>query len=200
MKLSDDTSICYYARINDLKCGPYSMEGLESLVYLQKIAPENLICREGTEVFSPIETSELRYVLFPQIFQKKDIPGHWPPPKPRQMPIPARPNRKHYRLTEAKFEKLNDDSSDSPNIAVVDILKNIREKEIESGRDHVRRRRFRFSRRSMDFWITVIAGNSLFLGGAFFMKNTASIVFGIAGSGLFTFGLLWTMFGIMDDY
>ena len=200
MKLSDDTSIRYYARINDLQCGPYSTEGLESLVYLEKITPETPICREGTEVFSPIEKTELRLVLFPALFRKADVPGHWPPPKPRPMANSSRPNRKHYRLTEAKFEKLNVDSSDSPNITVVDILENIREKEIESGRDHVRRRRFRISKRSMDFWIMIIAGNTLLLGGALFMKNTASLVFGIAGSGLFTFGLLWTMFGVMDDY
>jgi hypothetical protein len=32
------------------------------------------------------------------------------------------------------------------------------------------------------------------------MQNTTSIVFGFGGAGLYTFGLLWSMYGVMDRY
>ena len=32
------------------------------------------------------------------------------------------------------------------------------------------------------------------------MAAGLSMVFGIAGSGLYTFGLLWSMYGVMDRY
>jgi|CXWL01.1.fsa_nt_gi hypothetical protein len=35
MKLSEDTSIRYHTKIDDRLGGPYSVEGLESLVYLK---------------------------------------------------------------------------------------------------------------------------------------------------------------------
>lgn len=32
------------------------------------------------------------------------------------------------------------------------------------------------------------------------MKSLTSLVFAFAGMGLFTFGLLWSMYGVMDNY
>jgi hypothetical protein len=46
----------------------------------------------------------------------------------------------------------------------------------------------------------LIVGNAIFLGTALLAPNTISLVFGIAGCGLFTFALLWSMFGVMDKY
>ena len=66
--------------------------------------------------------------------------------------------------------------------------------------DLPREGRFRISKRSMDFWFMVIVGNAVILGGAIAMQNTMSMVFGIGFSGLYTFGLLWSMYGVMDRY
>jgi hypothetical protein len=200
MKLSDDTSVRYYTWVDDRMGGPYTVEGLESLVYLQKITAETLVCREGSEEFTPIKNSELSLVLFPKakFGTGSQAPHEWAPP--RRENDPAFLNRKRYRTTEAKFENVNAKAANLPKIDVYNLLDDIRQTEIESGADRVRLNRFRISKRSRDFWIMLVAGNSLFLGGALISPNTTSLVFGIAGCGLFTFGLLWSMYGVMDRY
>jgi len=46
----------------------------------------------------------------------------------------------------------------------------------------------------------IIVGNGAILAGSIAMQKTMSLVFGIGFSGLYTFGLLWTMYGVMDRY
>lgn len=204
MKLSEDTSVRYHTKIDDRLGGPYSVEGLESLVYLKKINPETLIGREGTDVFTPIRESDLCTILFKHLNKDtvKKSPQAWAPPGKEK--DPAYLNRKHYAFTENKFKKVNSAPGVEPRIDVQDILGDIRETEqvtmIRSGRDHVRPNRFRISKRTRDFWIAIIVGNTIFLGAGIAMQSTVSIVFGIAGCGLFTFGLLWSMYGVMDNY
>lgn len=197
MKLTDDTTVRYLTMFEDRIGGPYTLEGLESLVHLRKITPDTLVCFEGTDDFFPIRKSALGLVLFKQLLQPQAA-GEWAPPG--QENDPAFVQRKRHRLGEAKFEKVNSAPGLEPRIDVLDLLDEVRQAEIESGRDLVRPHRLRFSRRNRDFWIMLFAGNGLLLGGAFCLQNTASFVFGIAGSGLFTFGLLWSMYGVMDNY
>ncbi len=200
MKLSEDPSVRYHTKIDDRLGGPYTVEGLESLVYLQKVTAETQICREGTNVFTPIKDSELSRVLFPkaQFGSGSQAPHEWAPPGREN--DPAFLNRKRYRTTEAKFDDLNAKAADTPKVDVYDMLDDIRQTEIESGCDLVPENRFKISKRGRDFWLMLVAGNAIFLGGALISPNTISLVFGIAGCGLLTFGLLWSMYGVMDRY
>ncbi len=199
MKLSDDDDVRYLTKIDDRLGGPYTIEGLQSLVYLQKINPDTLIAREGIEAFIPIRASKLAPVLFPGLLIKQDsTPENWSPPG--QENDPAQINRKRYRTGTAEFENVNAKAGHLPKVDVYDILDDIRQTEIESGLDLPRASRFRISKRSIDFWFMVIVGNVIILGAGIAMQNTMSIVFGIGCSALYTFGLLWSMYGVMDRY
>jgi hypothetical protein len=46
----------------------------------------------------------------------------------------------------------------------------------------------------------LVLGNALLLGGGIAMQSLTSLVFAIGGMGLFTFGLLWSLYGVMDRY
>ncbi len=198
MKLSEDTSVRYQIKTDDRVGGPYTIEGLETLVYLQKITADTPISREGSGEFTPIRASELGPVLFKQQAVVKKAPHEWAPPGRENDPAFA--NRKRYRTTEAKFENVNASTGNVPRIDVFELLDDIRQTEIASGRDRIRPGRFRISKRSRDFWIMLITGNTLLVGGALISPNMISLVFGFAGCGLFTFGLLWSMYGVMDRY
>jgi hypothetical protein len=198
MKLSEDTSARYHTKIDDRLGGPYTFEGLESLVYLQKISADTLISREGSDDFTPIRASELGSVLFKQQVVTQKAPHEWAPPGRENDPAFA--NRKRYRTAEAKFENVNARAGNLPKVDVFNLLDEVRQAEVESGFDRIRPKRFRLSKRSRDFWIMLVAGNSVFLGCALIAPNTISLVFGIGGCGLFTFGLLWSMYGVMDRY
>jgi hypothetical protein len=197
VKLSEDQYVRYYAWIEHTVAGPYTVEGLESLVYLQKVRADTLICREGSETYTRLLDSELGPVLFPQ-GRPENKPQNWAPPG--QEHSAAHLNRKRYQLTEASFEKVNAAPGQEPRIDVYNILGEIRQSEIESGRDWVRTNRFKISKRSIDFWIMIIAGNGLLLAGIIYFNNPITLVFGLGGSGLYTFGLIWCMFGVMDRY
>jgi hypothetical protein len=197
MKLSKDNAVRYLTKVDEKVGGPYTVEGLESLVYLGKITADTPIAREGSDEFLPIKESDLGPVLFKQVFVKQE-PHEWTPPGKENDPAYA--NRKRYRTTEAQFDNVNADAAHLPKVDVYNILDDIRQTEIESGMDFVRGNRFKISKRSRDFWIMLIIGNAIFLGVPMLSPNTISLVFGIAGCGLFTFGLLWSMYGVMDRY
>ncbi len=198
LKLSDDQAVRYCTKIDDQVAGPYTFEGIESLVFLHKITADTLIAREGSGEFTPLKATELGPVLFPTIHLPKP-PQDWAPPG--QENLAAHANRQRYRMTEAIFDKVNAAPGQLPRIEVHEILDGNRQAEIEAGLDlPPPPSRFRISKRSLDFWFMVIAGNALILGGAIYFQNTASLVFGIAGSGLYTFGLVWCLYGVMDRY
>ena len=199
MKLPGDDSVRYFTYIEETVGGPYPIEGLESLVYLKKVTPDTYVAREGAETYALLRHSELRPNLFPGLQTGPgSTPQEWTPPGAEN--DPAQINRKRFRMTTAKFENVNAQAGNLPKIDVYDILDDIRETEKLSGVDLPREGRFRISKRSMDFWFMVIVGNAVILGGAIAMQNTMSMVFGIAGSGLYTFGLLWSMYGVMGRY
>jgi hypothetical protein len=199
MKLSGDDDVRYYAYVEDTAGGPYTIEGLESLVYLKKITPDTFIAREGAEAYTLLRDSELQPILFPGLLSQEDSnPDVWTPPG--QENDPAQINRKRFRTTTAKFENVNARAGNLPRIDVHDILHEIRVAEKESGLDLPRSSRFRLSKRGLDFWIMAIAGNAVIIGVCIAMQNTMSMVFGIGCSAMYTFGLLWSMYGVMDRY
>jgi len=198
LKVTEDPALRYCTKIDGLVAGPYTFEGVESLVFLHKITADTLISREGSVEFFPLKASELGPRLFPQIDQPK-LPQDWAPPG--QENLSAHANRKRYRMTEATFEKVNAAPGQVPRIEVHEILDLNRQAEIEAGLDHPPPPvRFRISKRSLDFWFMVLAGNALIIGAGIYFQNTASLVFCIGGSGLYTFGLVWCLYGVMDRY
>ncbi len=199
MNLSGDDSVRYYIYIEESVGGPYTIEGLESLVYLKKITPDTHVAREGDEEYILLRDSELQPILFPGLLtQENSTPDVWTPPG--QENDPAQINRKRFRTTTAKFENVNAKAANLPKIDVHDILGEIREAEKLSGFDLPRASRFRISKRSLDFWFMIIVGNAVILGAGIVMQSTMSMVFGIGCSALYTFGLLWSMYGVMDRY
>ena len=57
------------------------------------------------------------------------------------------------------------------------------------------------SRRKRDYWVLVIAGNTLFASVALMGRGSpVMFVSGIAGCAVITAGLTWVMWGVMDDY
>ena len=199
MKLTGDDTVRYFTYVDDSVGGPYTIEALESLVYLKKITPDTHVARVGDEAFILLRDSELKPILFPGLLAKSDShPQEWCPPGMEN--DPAQINRKRFRTTTAKFENVNAQSGHLPKIDVHDLLHEIRQAEKDSGFDLPRAGRFRLSRRGMDFWFMIIVGNAIVLGGSIAMQNTMSMVFGIGFCGLYTFGLLWSMYGVMDRY
>ncbi|HWA28207.1 MAG TPA: GYF domain-containing protein [Lacunisphaera sp.] len=199
MKLSEDFSVRYVTKIGDQVGGPYSMEGLESLVYLKKINPETLVAVEGSADFAPIRETILKAKLFPGLMNKpaSNTPQDWS--RPGKENDPAEINRKRFRTAEAKFENINA-KSPTKKVDVYEMLDEIRETEKAAFLDVPKTSRFKLSRRSLDFWFLIIVVNAVILGAAIAMQSTMSMVFGIGCSALFTFGLLWTMYGVMDKY
>lgn len=198
MKLREDTAVRYQTKINDQIAGPYTLEGLESLVYLKRIDPDTLVAREGTGTFLPIRETELAPLLFKNLKAPSNAPHQWAPPGRENDPEFL--NRTRLRLGEAKFERVADQRAPGRKVDVFELLDDIRQTEIDAGLDRIKPKRFRIDRRTKDFWIMLIVGNTVFIGGALCVPNTMSLVFGFAGSGLFTFGLLWSMYGVMDKY
>ncbi|SDR73946.1 DUF4339 domain-containing protein [Opitutus sp. GAS368] len=193
MRLSNDTTIRYFAWLEEEVAGPYTLEGLESLVYLGKITPDTLVCPEGTEQWEPIRRTDFVRQLFPKL-SEKTTPRAWGRPGQSD-----RHDLKEFSFGEVKFEKVNTADSHG-RIEVNDLLQEIRQAERDSGQDLVKEDRFRISKRSRDFWIMLIGGNVILFGSALCMQNTISFVFAIAGSGLFTWGLIWSMYGVMGKY
>ena len=199
MTRPDYTSVEYYTCIDGMVGGPYSVEGLESLAYLQKVTPDTYIAYEGAEAFLPIRDTTLGPILFPWAGPTgPTAPEHWAPPG--QENDPAFTQRRRFKMGEAKFDKVNGAPGQPDKVTVTGLLDEIREKEIDAGYDRPPSLRFRISRRSVDFWLMMIGGNALLLGGGILLDNPISLVFGIGGSGLFSFGLIWSMYGVMDRY
>ncbi len=196
MKLSNDPTERYLVRQSDQTVGPYTTEALESLVYLGKLTPDSLISPEGRAEFVPVRDSPLAGRLFPRLQASAGAgPKAWGRPGQSD-----RHDLKEFKFGETKFKKVNSAPGPKGRIDVRELLGEVRQAERDAGRDFLDSGRFKISKRSRDFWFMVIAGNAVFFGTAFFMQNTISWVFAIAGSGLFTWGLIWSMFGVMDRY
>lgn len=194
MKLSSDTTVRYLVKLEQQPAGPYTVEGLESLVYLGKLTPESLVSPEGQDAFQPIRGTDLAKKLFPRL-QEKTVPKAWGPPGQSD-----RHDLKEFKFSAVKFEKVNKDTGPRGQVEVKEILQEIRQAERDAGRDFMTGGRFKISKRSLDFWFMIIVGNLVLYGIAFFMGSTTSWVFAIGGSGLYSWGLIWSMYGVMDRY
>jgi hypothetical protein len=193
MKLSSDTTVRYWVLQSEAVTGPFTVEGLESLVYLGKVTPDSLLCLEGQETWASIRETDLVTRLYPRL-QETVTPKAWG--RPGEI---DRHDLKEFKFGEVKFEKVNRPDQ-GPEIEVKEILQDIRQAERDAGRDFIDVAPAKVSKRSRDFWFMLIAGNAVLYGSAFYMANTTSWVFAIAGSGLYSWGLIWTMYSVMDRY
>lgn len=199
-KLSDENKTGYLIQDGELTRGPFTIEGLESLVYLGQITPETLIRREDEPALVPVRSTALRTHLFPKLVERT-APAVWEKPgQASTQSSPATPSRNPLGFGAPKFERVNHSPGTGQNVDVRTILEEVRQMERDAGLDIVTPERFKISRRTKDFWIMLVVGNALLLGGGIAMESLTSLVFAIGGMGLFTFGLLWSMFGVMGKY
>lgn len=57
------------------------------------------------------------------------------------------------------------------------------------------------SRRKREFWLLLVGGNLFILGAVFFSGiNVLTVIFGLAGLIIFSLGLSWVMWQVMDRY
>lgn len=57
------------------------------------------------------------------------------------------------------------------------------------------------SRRKRDFWLVLVGGNLAIIGAVWFSGiNVTTVVFGLAGLIVFSIGLSWIMWQVMDRY
>ncbi|HLP24786.1 MAG TPA: DUF4339 domain-containing protein, partial [Acidobacteriota bacterium] len=79
MRLSDEDKTGYLIQDGELTRGPFTIEGLESLVYLGQITPETLIRRENEVALVPVRSTALRTRLFPKLIERT-APTAWEKP------------------------------------------------------------------------------------------------------------------------
>lgn len=117
----------------------------------------------------------------------------------------AEPPRKFYEFKSKDFERVNApvNHDEPPPLEndVYAIRENLREREKAAGFDELTPAKPRKSRRTRDYWLTVISINvlmvALIVGSGF---NLVVAVYAGSGMVLLTLGLTWTMWFIMDDY
>ncbi len=198
-KLPNDDAAGYFVQIDGQLRGPFNLEGLESLACLGKITPDSSIRRENESDFAVIKTTPLLAKLFPKYIERT-TPANWGKPGAPTPATTSAPSRNPLGFGTAKFERVNTAPDVGQKVDVTTMLNEVRQMERDAGLDELKPERFRVSRRTRDFWIMLIAGNALLLGGGIAMQSLTSLVFAIGGMGLFTFGLLWSMYGVMDRY
>lgn len=86
-----------------------------------------------------------------------------------------------------------------PNDVFVHLQRN-RAIEKQAGADRMEIREIK-SRRKRDFWLLLVGGNLAIVAGvAFSGFNVISVIFGLAGLVLFSLGVSWVMWQVMDKY
>jgi hypothetical protein len=69
------------------------------------------------------------------------------------------------------------------------------------GLNEVIPQRRRPSRRKRDYWLMLAGGNLLVVGAVLALHaNAVTLIFGLSAVVLFTLGLTWVMWAVMDDY
>ena len=150
-----------------------------------------------------------------------DAPPNPPTPEPPQRGSPPKP---------PNFERVNRPVNESQDSAPIDVKQLYRqagtpppapgavapskaENEIHAilranvaraeaqGLNQVIPERRRPSRRKRDFWLLFISGNLLVVASVSGLyRNAVTLVFGLAAIVMFSLGLIWVMWVVMDDY
>jgi hypothetical protein len=81
------------------------------------------------------------------------------------------------------------------------VLAQNRRAEQQHDLDAIKIRKRARSRRLRDFWVVLVGGNLAILGGVVVMgPNVVSVMFGFGGVIIFSIGLAWIMWQVMDRY
>lgn len=83
---------------------------------------------------------------------------------------------------------------------VFEVLRQNRRREQRHNLDAIEIRKIR-SRRKRDFWWGLVGGNLLIIGGVLVSGSSViTVVYGLAGLIIFSIGLSWIMWQVMDRY
>jgi hypothetical protein len=144
------------------------------------------------------------------------------------MPDESDPPRKNYGFKEREFKRDERPASGSqPPISVQDLAKQAgpvtragpvggaaragdpndvyavldknRTAEKAAGADDIEIQKKKTARRTKDYWLMLLGGNAVLVVGSVYMGGVA-IVFGLAGVIIYSLGLTWVVWQIMDKY
>jgi hypothetical protein len=107
------------------------------------------------------------------------------------------PPAKKLTLKPAEFTAVNQ-PSEQPVPDAFEILRINREREIAAGRDQAPLPPPKRSRRTREFFTLLILGNLSAL--LAYWLNPGTVLFCFAGAIIFTSGLTWVMFFVVEDY
>lgn len=122
---------------------------------------------------------------------------------------PATPPRK-FEFKPKAFERVNEPRPEAaadavPPPAANDVFairQELRAREIAAGFDELKpTERPRSTKRRRDYWLLLLAGNAAIVGTAALVgANVMTVVYAFAGVVLYSLGLTWTMWVVMDRY
>jgi hypothetical protein len=125
------------------------------------------------------------------------------------------PPRKNYEMKEREFVRVNAPAGSARGPAVApgvrpeqvdpndihSMLLQNRAIERRHGKDAVADNEPKKSRRKREFWLLLVGGNLAVVASVTYGSiNPVSLIFGLAGLILFSIGLTWIMWFVMDDY
>lgn len=127
-------------------------------------------------------------------FKRDNAPVSETPPAPTAKELAKLAGHHHDpgpRRAQAKADDPND---------VLRVLNQNRTAEQEHHLDDIEIKRVK-SRRQREFWLLLVGGNLFILGGVWLSGiNVITVIFGLAGLIVFSLGLSWVMWQVMDRY
>jgi hypothetical protein len=121
-------------------------------------------------------------------------------PDPERPPLEPEPPRPKLRLGSKEITEVNRpmEATTKP-IVVHEILAENLKKTVPAEKPMDLRQKM--SRRKRDYWLCLIFGDALFIGGALlFRAEPIAFVSCIAGGGVYTVSITWVMWQVMGDY
>ncbi|MBI2516091.1 MAG: hypothetical protein HYV95_04180 [Opitutae bacterium] len=120
------------------------------------------------------------------------------------MPADEEPKPRQFTLKAKEFDRVNAPrgaQEPSADHDVYAIRQQIRAREQAAGFDELKPLPPRRSRRRRDYWMLMLLGNGFF-GAAALIGHSNPVVFvaGLGGAIIFSIGLTWVMWFIMENY
>lgn len=137
------------------------------------------------------------YQLKPKEFEMVNPPASMPPADSTPIDV-----RGHLRAANAgPLERPKASRTPAPSNDVHALLRQNQARIAAAGLHEVEPRPRRPSRRKRDYWLLLAVMNGFFGFLAFGpYRNPMTFVYGLAGMIIFTLGLTWVMWFVMDDY
>lgn len=117
------------------------------------------------------------------------------------MPDEPDPPRKFYKLKEPTFDRVNQPTNKPDASEVHAVLRENLDRANAAGLNDFSPREPRRSRRKRDYWLMFVLVNGFF-GAVLWHYGARSVpgIYAISGITIFTCGLTWVMWVLMDDY